>query len=66
MYATYQMGVDELLDVYRRVGEGAIDYLDNWTYVDKRKKVVTKRGYNPPMIGGPSAEQLVKVDLGYA
>jgi len=59
----YGIGVDELVDVYGRVADSCVDYLDGYTFVDKKLKVKTKKGYVPTKMVGITVEALVAADV---
>jgi len=59
----YGINSDQLVDVYSRVAESAVLWLDKWTYVDKKKKIRSKRGAPIDKITGETVQALVLADV---
>jgi hypothetical protein len=63
----YDVSIDSLVELYQNVAQSTLDYCSGWCYVDKRGKIQNKKEnsrYNPPLIGGDTAEALTRVDVG--
>jgi len=58
----YGITFDELYDSYSRVASSCVDYLDGYTFVDK-KTVKTKKGYRPAQLAGITIDALVAADV---
>jgi hypothetical protein len=60
----YGIGYEDLVDAYGRVAAGAVGWLDQYTYVDKKGRQHSKHPPRAQMIGGEAIEALIRVDVG--
>jgi len=59
----YSINLDELSELYCKVADSCIDYLDGFTFIDKKSKVKSKRGYVPVKLAGMVVDSLVAADV---
>jgi hypothetical protein len=59
----YGIGYEDLMDAYGRVASGAVGWLDQYTYVDKKGKQHSKHPPRAQMIGGEAIEALIAHDI---
>jgi len=59
----YGIGFEDLMDAYGRVASGAMGWLDQYTYVDKKGKPHSKHPPRAQMIGGEAIEALIAHDI---
>jgi hypothetical protein len=60
----YGIGFEDLMDAYGRVSSGAVGWLDQFTFVDKKGKQHSKYPPKAQLIGGEVIEALIRVDVG--
>lgn len=60
----YGIGHTELCDLYSRVAESCILWLDKWTMATARGRQVSKRGAPVDKLTGDTVESLVRMDVG--
>jgi hypothetical protein len=63
LHDVYGIGHDQLVDMYGRVAESCVAWLDKWTYVDKKHKVKSKRGAPIDKFTGEVVDALVLADV---
>jgi len=59
----YGIGFEDLMDAYGRVSHGCLNWLDQFTFVDKKGKTHSKHPPRAQMIGGEVIEALIRVDI---
>jgi len=59
----YGITVDELYALYSQVADSCIDYLEGYTFINKKGKVIEKSGYVPVKIAGMTVDRLVSLDV---
>jgi len=59
----YGIGLEDLMDAYGRVASGAVGWLDQYTYVDKKGKQHSKHPPRAQVIGGETIEALIAHDI---
>jgi len=63
LHEVYGVGHDELVDIYGKVAESCVQWLDKYTYFDKKKKLRSKRGTPVNMFTGHVVDALVLADV---
>jgi len=63
LWDVYGITHHDLCELYGRVAESCVNWLDNWTTVDKRGRSVSKRGAPVDRVTGDIVEALVRMDV---